>query len=93
MILINESRYDGNLTYINGELAHGVYYDKRGGMFWYKNGKLHGNNDQPAIVLANGYKAWYHKGRLHRDDQPAVMYSNGEKDWFNNDEVYFPYKE
>jgi hypothetical protein len=41
---------------------------------WYKNGKIHRDNDLPAIISQNGYKGWYKNGQLHRDnDLPAVM--------------------
>ena len=33
---------------------------------WYQNGKLHRNNDQPAIITANGTKLWCQNGERHK---------------------------
>jgi hypothetical protein len=53
---------------------------------WYNvNGKLHRNNDLPAIEYANGDKEWYINGKLSRNnDLPAIEYANGTKFWFVN---------
>lgn len=40
---------------------------------WYKNGKLHRDNDLPAVIDGVN-KKWYKYGKLHRDnDLPAVI--------------------
>ena len=35
--------------------------DEFGTKRWYQNGKLHRNNDQPAIIESNGKQWWYQK--------------------------------
>ena len=35
-------------------------------------------------VWANGYKAWYLNGKLHREDGPAMEWANGYKAWWLN---------
>ena len=44
---------------------------------WYKFGKIHRDNDLPAVEHSNGSKQWFCKGRRHRDgDLHAVeLYS------------------
>src|SRR2546423_1788459 len=36
------------------------------------------------IVEADGFKAWYRDGQLHREDGPAVEYPDGHKEWWRN---------
>jgi hypothetical protein len=56
-----------------------------GAKFWYKNGKLHRDNDLPAVIYQNGDLFWYKNGKLHRDnDLPAVINTNGELFWYKN---------
>ena len=56
-----------------------------GNKFWFKNNKLHRNNDLPAIEYANGDKEWWKNGKHHRDgDLPAVEFFNGSKEWYKN---------
>ena len=44
-----------------------------GDMEWMVQGKLHRENDMPAIITKNG-KYWYFDGMLHRDsDMPAIV--------------------
>jgi len=33
---------------------------------WYKNGKLHRDNDKPAIIWNNGDMSWYINGKFIR---------------------------
>ncbi len=35
-------------------------------------------------VYYDGDKAWYLKGKRHREDGPAVEYANGDKRWYLN---------
>ena len=44
---------------------------------WYKNGKRHRDNDQPAVIFYHGTRHWYKNGKRHRDNnQPTVIFSN-----------------
>lgn len=45
-------------------------------------GELH-NDDGPAIITPQGYKAWYKHGDRHRVDGPAVIDPHdGSKEWW-----------
>lgn len=52
--------------------------------FWYKNGKLHRENDNPAVIYGRDQvKQWYNNGKLHREnDNPAVIYYDRFKEWY-----------
>lgn len=47
--------------------------------YWYKNGKKHRDNNNPAIIMTSnkggGYNCmyWYINDKLHRHDNPAVI--------------------
>ena len=64
---------------------HTKYYVKdyeSGKKIWYRNGKLHRDEDLHAIENSNG-KFWYKNGKLHRDgDLPAEEWSHGVKAWY-----------
>ena len=50
---------------------------------FYKNGKLHRDNDLPAKILTNGGSLWYKNGDRHRDnDLPAYIDVNGNKHYY-----------
>ncbi len=74
----------------NTELAKIVTDDEceissNGTKRWYKDGKLHRDNDLPAIVYHTGRNVWYKNGKLHRDnDLPAVNFADGYKEWYKN---------
>ena len=56
---------------------------------WYKNGKCHRENDQPAVITSNGSKHWFKNGKIHRDnDQPGLIYSNGIKYWYKDGDLH-----
>jgi antitoxin component YwqK of YwqJK toxin-antitoxin module len=60
-------------------------YIKNGDKYWYKNGKIHRDDDLPAVVCYNSTKYWYQNGKLHRDNNlPAVIMRNGDKYWYEN---------
>ena len=59
--------------------------DKEGTVRYRLDGKLHRENDKPAVECADGMRSWYCKGQLHRDnDKPAYEDVDGEKIWFYN---------
>ena len=39
-------------------------------------------------VANNGDRAWYLKGKLHREDGPTVEFANGDKVWYLNDKLH-----
>lgn len=50
---------------------------------WYRFGKLHRDNDLPAVCFADGTRDWYQFGQRHRDeDKPAIEDSFGCKEWY-----------
>ena len=58
---------------------------------WFKDGKLHRDNDQPAEIYADGTRCWYKDGKPHRDnDLPAVIYAIGTQYWYKDGIKYIP---
>ena len=50
---------------------------------------LHRENDEPAIIDADGSKYWYKNGQPHRDgDLPAAIYVDGSKIWYKNGQLH-----
>ena len=39
--------------------------------------QIHRDNDEPAIIGADGSRAWYHHGKLHREAGPAFIDADG----------------
>ncbi len=51
---------------------------------WKQKGKIHRDNDLPAVINNDGTKRWYRNGALHRDnDMPAVIHG-GSKFWYRD---------
>jgi len=58
---------------------------ENGNKYWYKNNKLHRDNDLPAIIYENGEQRWYKNGFLHRDnDLASVICPYGYQGWYKN---------
>ena len=53
---------------------------------WYKHGRIHRENDEPAIIYSTGVKMWYKDGKLHRYNNPAVVWPSGKRAWYYNGE-------
>ena len=86
---IKSIEFINDLIYINNEIAHGVYIDNNSNMYWYKDGKLHRDNDRPSIIYKCNTRCWCKNGVFHREnDQPAVVYSNGDKLWYYRGEYH-----
>jgi len=61
----------------------GVVFRPNGVQEWYKDGKLHRDDDLPAVIRTNGKREWYRLGKLHRDNNlPAVVYADESRAWF-----------
>jgi len=61
--------------------------------YWYKFGKLHRENDLPAIDEDYRQEWWYEDIRHRENDLPAVIYYNDElhnndKEWWYNGELH-----
>lgn len=88
-----EYRWSDELCYQNGVICHG-YYDIEGNIMTFKDGKLHSNGDEPAIIWANGDKEWFQNGSYYRDNmKPHLEYADGTCNWVYNDMFYSDYNE
>lgn len=56
---------------------------------WYKEGKLHRPNGEPAVITPGGNTEWWVDGERHRDgDEPAVISANGElQEWWKHGDL------
>lgn len=53
----------------------------------YKYGKIHRDNDKPAVIWADSTQEWWSNGMLHRDSgMPAIVCANGYQEWWQYDE-------
>ena len=72
-------------SHINPHSMYDLPMEKNGNLFWYREGKIHRDGDQPAIIYANGIQKWYKDGKVHRDaDKPAIIYVNGTQLWYTD---------
>ena len=54
---------------------------------WYQNGKLHRDDDLPAVIYGIRQE-WYQNGLRHRDNGlPAVICADGTKKWYQNNKI------
>lgn len=79
----------GNIiTWYHNDLIHREYHPAviwpDGSKQWYKEGKLHRDNDLPAIEWFIGTKEWYQNGLKHRTNGPAVELWNGCNMWYQH---------
>lgn len=66
-------------------MINGLVVDNDGNKFWYKNDKLHRDDDLPAYIGNNGMQEWYKNGTLDRDnDKPSMVYPDGRQIWHKN---------
>jgi hypothetical protein len=83
--LIREEK-DGN-TYANGVLHS--FDDKPAEIwlnnkYWYKLGKLHRDNDLPAIIHSDGSSEWFQNGLLHREQDLSARITKEFQVWYKN---------
>lgn len=58
--------------------------ESKGIQCWYKNGKLHRENDKPSLVYPT-LKMWLLCGVLHRSNgQPAIIRIDGTMEWWEH---------
>jgi hypothetical protein len=58
---------------------------------YYLFGKLHREEDLPAIIYADGSQEWYKNGLLHREgDLPAIIWADGTSEWWINGKLHRP---
>jgi len=66
------------------EACTGCFPGKRGSLEWYVRGRLHRNDDLPAVIRSDGKQSWYRHGQRHRDNGlPAVInLVHGVQKWY-----------
>ena len=64
-------------------LLNGKFVDEFGTIRYYKDGKLH-NENGPAYIRKDGYKAYWINRKRHRIDGPAIIYVGEDYDWWIN---------
>lgn len=50
---------------------------ENGNISYFKNNKLHRDNDLPSIISNNGDMRWYKDNKIHRENKPAFSSSCG----------------
>ena len=69
-------------------MKNGLEINDFGTHIWYKDDKLHRDDDLPAMIWDDGSQFWYRNGEFHRENGPADMYANGDIVWWLNGEYY-----
>jgi hypothetical protein len=70
-------------------MKQGKHIDEYGITYYYKDDKLHRDNDLPAEVWPNRGKVWFQNGLKHRDgDLPAEEWVCETKFWFKNGKLH-----
>ena len=58
--------------------------DSDGDVYYYNaHGQLH-REYGPAVIYADGYRAWWQNGLRHRLDGPAIERADGSREWYQN---------
>ena len=70
----------GNRTWFLEGNQHMVI-NADGEQSWYKETRLHRDDDMPAILYANGRQVWFKDGRIHRYNGPAIVNDDGTQAW------------
>ena len=72
-----QSEYDDLDKYKN------IYDD----IFYYKKDTYVSHNPYgPAVILSDGYKAYFINNKRHRLDGPAIICADGEEDYYINNQ-------
>lgn len=68
-----------------------IYYpDYLTDKFYDKDGELHKDNDEPAIITSEGEMHYYLHGNRHRGHYaPAIIWSDGRKEYYVHGELRF----
>lgn len=53
-----------------------------------QNGKLHRDNDLPAVIRTNGDQEWYQNDQLHRDNDLPAIIQNGDQLWYKHGVIH-----
>lgn len=63
-------------------------YESNGTVEYFKDDKLHRDNDLPAVINADGYKFWFEQGIINRLHGPAVEGPEGDKAYYVNGKLH-----
>jgi hypothetical protein len=70
------------------KLNHGIKWNNiknnTGDKYWYINGKIHRENDKPAIELIDGEKFWYINGKFIKQNHDSNGIIHNDK-FFDGD--------
>ena len=57
---------------------------------WYKEGQLHRDGGEPAVIANDGRKEWYKEGQLHREFSKgaAVIRADGSEEYWADGYFY-----
>jgi len=54
-----------------------------------ENGKLHRDNNLPAVIYPDGSQHWFKHGNFHRENNlPAIVSFDGSKEWIVNGKLH-----
>jgi antitoxin component YwqK of YwqJK toxin-antitoxin module len=68
------------------EVLNGEFIDYYKNKKFYVNGKLHRDDNLPAIICPDGTQKYYINGKLHRDGNlPAIIHPDGSKEYYLNE--------
>jgi hypothetical protein len=57
--------------------------NSEGDTHWYKDQKLHREDDLPAILYSDGHRSWYKNNELYRiNGQAPAIGADGIKIWY-----------
>ena len=57
--------------------------------YWFINGRLHREGDEPAMVFSDQIlMSWWKNGKRHRIDTPAVVHGGLDDEWWVNGVKY-----
>ena len=86
----NDNDYEPSISvYERERYRRGIYYlNVDGAIVWYKDDKIHREDDEPAIIT-NTNQMWMKNGKRHRENgKPAVVSNDGFKAWCINDKYH-----
>lgn len=75
-------------TVISFETPQTQYCSPKQYTYWYKNGKIHRDGDQPAIQT-DDMNIWCKNGEIHRDGDKPAMIALGDELWYCKNGMLF----
>ena len=70
-------------------IEHIKIISKSKDVIYFKNEKIHREDDKPAILYHGVGSFWYKDGVPHRDnDLPACIFDNGTKEWHKDGKIH-----